>query len=143
MSSVVEMRQIIGRTRQQLDKDSCRIAWGQIWQWSYLAGSKTWQCHGSKSTNLGLSISCCCWQCLLKTALLVSGRHTEMSTPSNCNTWKLPPLLCLATHCSDSLHHQPCWQSPLLQSSQRLSVNGKRQSMEYEKVTGNAEKASS
>lgn len=28
MSAVVDMRQIIGRTRQQLDKDSCRIAWG-------------------------------------------------------------------------------------------------------------------
>lgn len=28
MSAVVEMRQIIGRTRQQFDKDGCGIAWG-------------------------------------------------------------------------------------------------------------------
>lgn len=27
--AVVEIRQIIGRVRQQLDKDSCRIAWGK------------------------------------------------------------------------------------------------------------------
>lgn len=31
-SAVVEMRQIIGRTRQQLVKDDCRIALGQIQQ---------------------------------------------------------------------------------------------------------------
>lgn len=28
MSPVVEMRQIIVRTRQQFDKDGCGIAWG-------------------------------------------------------------------------------------------------------------------
>lgn len=50
--------------------------------------------------------------------LLVAVRQKWLKCMSTCRnrstTNKLPLLLCLATHCSDSLHHQAVWQSPLL-----------------------------
>ncbi len=45
MSAVVEMRQIIGRTRQQLDKDTCRRALGGKY-----SNGLTWQ--GQKLGNV-------------------------------------------------------------------------------------------